>query len=185
MKKFIIAIITILFSQISSLSEEIHFDNDTYKLKFSAVAPTTGGYGNEYFKNSENVSDWTKMIGIYYYPNENDPLKYTENFDKIVENTDNSILLKVIENKKINQSVISFLVNGSQNSKKYFEYDVYKFEKHPTKGMIVSKYASKYFFNNDNEIKKIAQQIKKSNDKYLELLVISQTPSIIEKDISQ
>lgn len=183
MKKFILTLLTIFFSQIITLSEEIHFDNEVYKLKFSALAPKTNGYGNEYFKNSENVGNWTKMIGVYYYPNEDNPVKYAQNFDKTVENTENSMLLKLIENKKSDKAVISFLVNGCENAKKYFEYDIYKFEKHQTKGMIVSKYAVKHFFTNGDEINHIANNIKQNNDKYLEMLVTSPVPSIVEKDL--
>jgi hypothetical protein len=166
------------------LSEEIRFDNEVYKLKFSALAPKTNGYGNEYFIPSENYNNWSKMIGIYYYPNENDPIIFANKFDKTIENTDNSILLKFIENKKTNQSVISFLVNECEKSKKYFEYDIYKFEKQQPKGMIVTKFAVKYFFNKDDEIKQIAQKVKANNDRYLEMLILSQTPQIIEKDIA-
>lgn len=184
MKKLILTILALFCSQMISFSEEIYFDNENYKLKFSAIAPSTNGYGNEYFKDEESPANWSKMIGIYYYPDEADPIKYTEDFDKIVENTDNSILLKVVENKKTDKAVMSFLVNGCEQSKKYFEYDVYKFEKHPNKGMVVSKYATKYFFSNNNEIENIAKQIKENNDKYLEMLIISQTPDIVEKDIT-
>ncbi len=184
MKKFILTILTLLFSQAVSLCEEIHFDNEIYKLKFSAPAPATGGWGNEYYKNNEDISDWTKMIGIYHYPKEDNPVKYAQNFDNIVENTDNSMLLKLIENKKTDKAVISFLVNGCENEKKFFEYDVYKFEKHPTKGMLVSKYAVKHFFNSDEEISSLASDIKKNNDKYLEMLIVSPAPTVIEKDIT-
>ncbi len=183
MKKLILTILALFCSQMISFSEEIYFDNENYKLKFSAAAPSTGGYGNEYFKGNEGVLDWTKMVGVYHYPNENDPLKYADNFDEIVENSENCVLLKIVENKKDDKAVMSFLVNGCEQSKKYFEYDVYKFEKHNSKGMIVSKYAKKYFFSNNNEIENIAKQVKENNDKYLEMLIISQTPDVIEKDI--
>ena len=184
MKKLIFTILAILGFQISALGEEIHFDNEIYKLKFSALAPLTKGYGNEYFKGNENVSDWSKMIGIYYYPSEDNPLEFAQDFDQIVDDTDNSMLLKLVENKKTNQAVMSFLVNNSENGKKYFEYDVYKFEKHPAHGMVLSKYASKHYFKNDADITKLAQQIKENNDKYLELLIISPTPNVVEKDIA-
>lgn len=184
MKKLLFTLLTIFGFQITTFAEEIHFDNETYKLKFSALAPQTEGYGNEYFKDNENVSDWSKMIGIYYYPKETSPLGFAQNFDKTIDDTENSILLKLAENKKTNQAVMSFLVNNSENGKKYFEYDVYKFEKHPSKGMILSKYASKHYFKNDDEIKKLAQQIKENNDRYLELLIISPVPQIIEKDLT-
>lgn len=183
MKRIILAFLALFCSQIIALSEEIHFDNEVYKLKFSALAPKTQGYGNEYFKNSENPSNWTKMIGVYYYPQEDNPVKFAQNFDKTIENTENSMLLKLIENKKANKSAISFLVNGCENAKKYFEYDIYKFEKHPDKGMLVVKYAVKHFFTNNDDITKVAQEVKKNNDKYLEMLIVSPSPRIVEEDI--
>ena len=50
--------------------------------------------------------------------------------------------------------------------------------------MIVVKYAVKNFFTNDNEIKTIAENIRQNNDKYLETIISSQVPSVIEKDIN-
>ena len=184
MKKFIIALCALFSFLPNSYAQEIKFDNVLYKLKFSAVSPSVKGYGNEYFKPNENFSNWSEMIGIYHYPNENNPLKYAENFDKHIEQNDNCLLLKLVENKDANKAVLSFLTNNCENSRKYFEYDVYKFEKSLKKGMIVSKYASKHYFNDNNEITQIAQKIKKDNDKYLELFIISQTPTVLEQDIT-
>lgn len=183
MRNFLLIIMALIFPNLACLAEEIHFDNEVYKLKYSALAPQTNGYGNEYFRNTENVENWSKMIGVYYYPNENNPIKYVENFDKIVENTENSVLLKLIENKKTNKAAISFIVNGCENAKKYFEYDIYKFEKNPNKGMMVVKYAVKHYFTSNEQIKTIAEDIKKNNDKYLETIITSAVPTIIEKDI--
>lgn len=183
MKRIFFILLTILFTQITCYSEEIHFDNEVYKLKYSAIAPQTNGYGNEYFRNSENVGNWVKMIGVYYYPDVSNPIKYAEDFDKTVENTENSVLLKLIENKKADKAAISFLVNGCENAKKYFEYDIYRFEKNPNKGMMVLKYAVKHYFTNDAEIKKIAENIKKNNDKYLETIITSAIPLLVEKDV--
>ena len=183
MKKLFLTFIALLCTPLIVLAEQIHFDNETYNLKFSALAPKTNGYGNEYYKNNENVSNWTKMVGVYYYPEENDPIKFAQNFDKTIENTDNSMLLKLVENKKTDKAVMSFLINNCENSKNYFEYDLYKFEKHHDKGMIVSKYAAKYFFKDNSEITKIAQNIKKNKDKYLGLFIVSPTPTIVEEYI--
>ena len=184
----IIAILTVFVSLILMIepvnAEEIHFNNDVYTLKYSAIAPNTQGYGNEYFLKNENVANWTKMVGVYYYPKESDPLKFVENFDKTIENTENSLLLKLVENKKSDKAAISFLVNGSENAKKYFEYDIYKFEKLLGKGMLVLKYAVKHFFTNDNDIKMIAEKIKKENDKNLETIISSPIPAIVEKEIA-
>lgn len=183
MKKFILTFITLLLTQITGFSEELHFDNEMYKLKFSALAGQTGGYGNEYFRNSENISNWSKMIGIYSYPKVNNPIEFAKDFDKTIEKTDNCVFLKLVENKKADKAVLSFISNGTQNSKNYFEYDVYKFEKQKSGGMIVLKYASKHYFTDKNEIEKIAKKIKQNNDKYLGMLIVSATPVVIEKDI--
>ena len=183
MKRIFFTILAFFMVQNICFSEEIHFDNEVYKLKYSSIAPQTKGYGNEYFRSSENVGNWTKMIGVYYYPEEKDPVKYAENFDKTVENTENSVLLKLIENKKADKAAISFLVNGCENAKKYFEYDIYRFEKNPNKGIMVLKYAVKHYFTNNAEIKSIAENIKKNNDKYLETIITSPIPLLVEKDI--
>ena len=183
MKRILFILLAIFLPHISCLAEEIHFDNEVYKLKYSSIAPQTKGYGNEYFRNSENVGNWTKMIGVYYYPEEKDPIKYAENFDKTIENTENSVLLKLIENKKADKAAISFLVNGCENAKKYFEYDIYKFEKNLNKGITVLKYAVKHYFTNNSEINAIAENIKKNNDKYLEIIITSPIPLLVEKDI--
>ena len=183
MKRIFFTILAIFMTQIISYAEEIHFDNEVYKLKYSAIAPQTNGYGNEYFRNSENVGNWVKMIGVYYYPDVSNPIKYAEDFDKTVENTENSVLLKLIENKKADKAAISFLVNGCENAKKYFEYDIYRFEKNPDKGMMVLKYAVKHYFTNYTEIKKINKNIKENNDKYLETIITSAIPLLVEKDV--
>lgn len=183
MKKFLITFLTLLFAQITGLSEELHFDNEMYKLKFSALAQKTGGYGNEYFRNTETVSNWTKMLGIYSYPKVDNPIQFAKDFDKTIEKTENCVFLKLVENKKENKAVLSFITNGTQNSKNYFEYDVYKFEKLKSGGMIVIKYAAKHFFTSNKEIDKIAKNIKQNNDKYLGMLIVSATPTVIEKDI--
>lgn len=184
MKKYLTLIFTMLLTAMSaSSSEELHFDNETYNLKFSAMAEQTQGYGNEYFRGNEDVSNWTKMLGIYSYPKENNPIKFAENFNKTIENTENSVFLKLVENKDANKAVLSFLVNGTQKSRKYFEYDLYKFEKQKSGGMVVLKYASKHYFKDNKDIEKIAQNIKKDNDKYIEMFIVSQTPIVISKDM--
>jgi len=182
MKKIFLAIIALFAPHIFCYAEEIHFDNEVYKLKYSAPVPKTNGYGNEYFRNTENAGNWTKMIGVYYYPEEQNPVKFAGNFDKIVENTENSVLLKLIENKKSDKAAISFLVNGRENARNYFEYDIYKFEKNPDRGMMAVKYAEKYYFTNNSEINKIAETIKKNNDKYIEIIIASPVPLLIEKE---
>ena len=48
---------------------------------------------------------------------------------------------------------------------------------------MVLKYAVKHYFTNNTEIKSIAENIKKNNDKYLETIITSPIPLLVEKDI--
>ena len=99
--------------------------------------------------------------------------------------TDNISYLceKFIENKKQQKAVLSFLVNNTENGKNYFEYNIYKYEKHPSKGTMMLKYATKYFCTNNNEITQIGNKIREENDIYMEKLITSPIPPIIEKEI--
>jgi len=178
----ILAIVIVFFSQKTN-AEEIHFDNTKYILKYSIYSPLSKGYMNEYFPANETPCNWTQMIGIYYYSDENSPIKFAQEFDKTIESSENSVLIKMIENKKQNKAVVSFLVNNTENGKNFFEYNVYKYEKHPKKGTMMLKYAVKYFCTNDKEITAIGTKIREDNDKYMEQLIISPIPPIVEKEI--
>ncbi len=166
-------------------AEEIHFNNNIYTLKYSTFSVINKGYENEYFLNNQNKTNWIKMIGIYYYPDESNPLKFADNKCKEVENDETNVLLKFIENKKADKAALSFLQYGNNKNKNFFEYNIYKYEKHPDKGMMVLRYADRYFFDNNNEITEIGNNIKKENDNYLQMIVESPIPQIIEKDIDE
>ena len=166
-------------------AEEIHFNNDVFILKYSALSGVNKGYENEYFPKTENKNNWTKMIGIYYYPEVSNPLKYADKESKTIESNETNVLLKYIENKKADKAALSFLQNGSCNGKNYFEYNIYKYEKHPDKGMMALRYAIRYFFATNDEITTLAGKVKAENDEYLQKIIESPIPPIIEKDINQ
>jgi len=180
---FALAIASLFLFLHKAAAEEIRFENNPYTLKYSILSPLSNGYLNEYYSKNENTGYWTKMIGVYHFPNESSPLKLAQNMDKQLESSENSTLIKLVENKKQEKAVISFLVNGKENNRNFFEYNVYKYEKHPDKGTILIKYAAKYFFNTNDEIVKIGTKIKEENDKYIEYMITSPTPSVIEKDL--
>lgn len=177
-------VVTILALRQKSNAEEIHFNNNIYTLKYSALSPVNKGYENEYFPKDENRNNWTKMVGIYYYPEESNPIKFADKKSKGIESEEINVLLKYIENKKADKAAISYLQNGSCNDKNYFEYNIMKYEKHPTKGMMELRYAIRYFFAAKDEIPKIAEKVKSQNDEYLQIIIESPIPPIVEKDIN-
>lgn len=166
-------------------AEEIHFDNKVFVLKYSALSPVNKGYENEYFPANQNKNNWDRMVGIYYYPEISDPLKFASKEDKNVESTETDVLLKFIQNKKQDKAALSYLENGLENGKNIFTYNIYKYEKHPDKGMMVLRYAVKYYFTTNDEITQIGKKVREENDKYLEMIVSSPVPPIVEKDINE
>ncbi len=180
---FFIMAIVIVFCAHKTFAEEIHFNNTKYILKYSVLSPLSKGYMNEYFPEKETPLNWTQMIGIYYYADEKSPIKFAQEMDKTIEDAENSVLIKFIENKKQEKAVISFLVNNTQNGKNYFEYNIYKYEKHPDKGTMMLKFAQKYYCTTDGEITAVGNKIREENDKYMEQLIASPIPPVVEKEI--
>lgn len=180
---YILLLIAYLFFVQSAKAEDIHFNNDVFTLKVSRMSPVNKGYENEYYLNAETSKNWNKMIGIYYYPEISAPVKFANETDKEIEKQEDIALLKFIENKKQNKALLSYLQNGEENGKKFFVYNIFKYEKHPDKGMMVLRFAKKYYFKNNDDITKLAQEVKSINDDMLEQLIITSVPPIVEKDI--
>ena len=164
-------------------AENVLFNNDTYILKSGKFSEINKGYENEYYPENDKKSNWRKMIGIYYYPEIKDPIKFAQNADKEIETKASVVLLKFIANKKQDKAILSVLDIGKQDGKNYFEHDIYKYEQNTKKGMMLLKYAKKYFFSTDDEITKIGHEIRDINDDLMEQLIISPIPPIVEKDI--
>lgn len=166
-------------------AEEIHFNNDIFTLKYSTLSQLNKGYENEYYLKNENKNNWTKMVGIYYYPGISNPLKFADKECKTIESKETNVLLKFIENKKADKAALSYLQNGSVNGKNFFEYNIFKYEKHPDSGMMALRYAIRYFFKDNSEITALAQKVKAENDEYLQTIITSPIPPIVEKEINE
>lgn len=164
-------------------AENIHFNDDVYDLKYSETTSKDKIIENEYYKVKENRSFWTSMVGIYYNPEVSNPLKYASDVDKKIETSENLILLKFMQNKKQDVAVISYLENVVQDNGTYFIYNIYKYEKHPKKGMMILRFAKKYAFNNKEEITKIGEEVRAINNDYMEKLIYSPIPPIVVKHI--
>ncbi len=191
MQKLILLTLIVIFTGVlitffsSAKAEEIHFNNNIFILKYSDLSNLTKGYENEYFLQNETKNNWNKMVGIYYYPEISNPLKFADNECKDIESNDINVLLKFIENKQADKAALSYLQNGSDNGKKYFEYNIFKYEKHPEKGMMALRYAIRYFFSDDDGIKALAKKVKEENDEYLQKIIESPIPPIVEKHIDE
>lgn len=180
---FIILLFAYLFLVQEVKAENIYFNNDTYVLKSGRFSHINNGYENEYFPEKDEKDNWNKMIGIYYFPEIKDPIKFAQNADKEIETKATVILLKFIANKKQNKAVLSFLDSGEIDGKAYFEHNIYKYEPHSGKGMMILRYAKRYFASNNEDAEHIAKEIKGINDDLMEQIIISPMPILVEKEI--
>jgi hypothetical protein len=128
---------------------------------------------NQYYKKSETPDSWTSRIETLYYPEVENPLKYASEQDKIIENDDKCVLLKFIQNKKQGIAIISYLENSIERDGKVFTHNICKYEKHPVKGIVMIRYAKKYYFNTDEEITNIGHEIRRINNDYMEQMIIT------------
>ncbi len=178
---YILFLVLVLIISQSVKAENIHFNDDIYKLKTTDTATKTNVIENNYYKDKENADFWTSKISILYYPDINNPIKYSNETDKKIESDEKCVLLKFVQNKKKDVALISYLENGVQQNKAFFVYNILKYEKHPKKGMMALKFSRKYVANSKEEILKMVQELKNVNNDYMERIIISPIPPIVEK----
>ena len=169
------------FINVPVKAENINFNNDVYSLKTVNFSEINKGYENEYFAENEDKNNWTKMIGIYHYPEIKKPIIFAQSADKEIEMKTSVLLLKFVANKKQEKAILSFIDIGENGGKYYVEHNIYKYEPDFQKGMIILKYAKKYFGNSEKEFIDISHEIKNINDDLIEQIIVSPIPSIVEK----
>ena len=95
MKNFIIILLLLLTTTISTLAENIHFNESIYKLK--TIENEDNEISNEYYTDYETEDNWTSFVKIIYYPEISNPLKFASEFDKKISTKEDSLLLKFIQ----------------------------------------------------------------------------------------
>ena len=180
---FVLLLSLYMFVAQITRAENIHFNNNIYILKTSNFSEINKGYENYYFLEEETGDNWSRTIEIFDYPEIKNPVKFAENADKEIETKSSVLLLKFIANKKQEKAVLSFIDIGEINGKAFVEHNIYKYEPGSNKGMMILRYAKRYFANTKEETTKIAQEIKNINDDLMEQIIISPIPPIVEKDM--
>lgn len=76
MKKIIMFIVMVLMMVLpvcAQTNSTVSFNGKSYVIKYSEKMQT-GAFMNEYYLPAEKYSNWTKLIGVFDYPQINDPL---------------------------------------------------------------------------------------------------------------
>ena len=178
-----VVFISVIFTQ-AVWADSINFDDKIYNLKSREITKSNI-IENEYFYNSDSKKSWTSMIEVQYFPDIKNPLKYSNDKDEMIEKNERCVLLKLVQNKKQDIAVISYLENVSAGEKTYFVYNVCKYQKYQNKGMIALRYAKRYDFLTHNDIKNIAYEVRKINDEYMEKLIMLEIPDIVSSSDSK
>lgn len=179
MKKYILLLLLLVITSTTVHAENIHFNDSIYKLK--TIENDSNSIENEYYIENENNQLWNSKIEITHLSEFSNPLKYASEFDKKISKKEDCLLLKFIQNKKQDIAVISYLENEIDDDCACFIYNVLKYEKHPNKGIMVLKFSKKYPIYNNEDIKNIAKEVKTINNDYMERIVISPIPPIVNK----
>lgn len=181
MKKLLSVLIVFLGLNLSVFAENIHFNDLIYKLK--TVDNDKTKIENEYYIDGENDESWTSKVEITYLPDISNPLKYASDIDKKVSADEKKLLLKFVQNKKLDIAVLSYLENEISEDCACFVYNVMKYEKHPDKGIMALRFAKKYTVNTNEDIQKVANEVKAINDDYMERIIISPIPPIVKEKV--
>ena len=181
MRKILSFLIVFLGFNLSVLAENIYFNDLIYKLK--VIDSDLPNIENEYFIDGESEENWTSKVEISYLSDDSNPLKYASTVDKKISTEDDKLLLKFVQNKKIDIAVLSYLENEIKSDCACFIYNVLKFEKHPDKGIMVLRFAKKYKVNTKDDIQEIANEVKSINDDYMERIIISPIPPIVKEKV--
>lgn len=160
----------------------LRFNNQTFVLKFSQKSPLTGGYMNEYYLEDEGYNDWTQLIGVYYFPFKNSPISIGKKYQKLFIDTESSGI--VIMNIKEDTAVIMQTLHGFEPVENA-EFNIFRYEKAPQKGVIALQYARRYFIEYPPEINEAKKDIEKNRFEWLKKMDEIPIPPIITKNIDK
>lgn len=178
-KKLILFVFLLFFGINCASANCLTYDNEKYCLAFSRKNKI--GYLNEYVRKNETVHNWTKMIGVYYYEIDADAKTYTKNFSERIRSQENQMLITYLQSVNL----VSFDI-VPRGSKKYFEYDVFRFEDLNNSAIIGLQFTKRYKFQDTKESMKatLYKSVEKSR-RYENLLINTPMPKIVKKNIGE
>lgn len=189
-QKYLKKIILLTLAQIvicqGAYATQLDFDGESYGLKFSKESPLTKGYINEYVRANENLKSWTKLLGVYYYPNESSPIELARKMAFVVKTANKDAGVSVIINDKENAAIVEFLtwpLTKNANEKTFLEFNVFKYQKDNKNCVVALQYARRYYPENNDTIKFISDDMKNNRARLIKLMATTEVPKVIEKEI--
>lgn len=184
MKKIILFIVLGLMMVLpvcAQTNSTVSFNGKSYVLKYSEKMQT-GAFINEYYLPAEKYGNWTKLIGVFDYPQINDPLTAA---NALLNNAKSKNYPgQIWVNKEKNSAVVSFIVfTDGGNKPLKAEINFFKYEKSPKKGTIALQYAERHVIKNDAEYEKFKTYINARIPEIAKLMTNAPMPKLVEKNI--
>lgn len=117
--------------------ESVTFDGQTLKLAFEGSNP--GSTMKEYIPDGETFETWTKLAGIFEYPEHDDPMALVQAVDKLLKEKNPQAQSAILENEKTGDVTIDFITWPEDGS--FVEFNVFKYHKNGNDGVIAWQYA--------------------------------------------
>lgn len=123
--------------------EFLRFDGTTLVLAYQQEKD--GDTLKEYIPEGETLERWTKLAGLYEYPNLSDPQAVVDAFVKRLTERNADIPYEVKNDTKTGAVVIDFFIwpeeAASPETAEYVEYNVFKYQTKPGGGLTAQQYA--------------------------------------------
>ena len=185
MKK--ILIVFLLFLSMHFINKNIYaantvnnflFDCEKYNLVFSSKDPNTKGYINEYLRQQDNLTKWSKMISLYNYPALKDPISTASNFETYYKKTYPNSAIDVEKDKNKNEAYVAFIItDGKIIEFNYWRYLINK----KYKGVICHLF---YYRSKDNNMKKFDKEVGSNCQRWIKLFKAFDPPDLYQQDFN-
>lgn len=193
MKKFLTILFIFLFCVIGSnpafakkskvKMPTVKYKGSVYTLYFSEKSKELGGYLNEYYKQNEMYTNWTELIGVQHYPRVSSPIEHAKEFQTYFTSKNIKSNLGIDEDR--NMAIIDFIMMNKNKLPIILEYNIFKFEKSPLKGVVAIQYAQRYLVGNPLEIDEVEKKIAKKKSKKIKALRRLEIPALINTPIDK
>ncbi len=164
----------------STPQPKINFDGEVFELKYSAKNKDSSQNINEYYLPQEKYSNWTKLVGVFYYPNEVDHLAYAKKFKSTLPADRTQAMLI----NKTGGILLAFtLIEADKSGGGEIEDNIFKIEKSPKGGTVAFQYANRRFVKSAKEAEGAGKYIVSNQERWIKAVLDTPIPQLVETKV--
>ncbi len=144
----------------SDTPQIVRFGEEQFELAYELETATNDM--KEYLLPGESLKKWTKLVGIYKYPQIHDPRAFAEHMGEMVQAQNPRARSYVGFDPQTGEATIDFVTWPIDN--KFVEFNLFKFKRDGANGIVAHQYAVRDY-NDKNLFVKNLQQLRKESYK--------------------